>query len=257
MTRKTILLILLIGTLCRIGAQPPTATFAKQHTRATFYSDRFEGRRTASGDIFRQSRYTAAHKSLPFGTLVLVTNPKNGRQVIVKINDRCPKPGLLDLTRTAARQIGITSHPVDIQILTEDYHHFWEHQEKYLSSLNEGTFLEMAHTVRTFATDPPIVPPQPVVPPSPHKSAKQEPPHQEAKPKQPLFDLEICTISLNSETTVVVERLPIHYRNKAYFHTIDDEIHVRLSLSMTQDELKEVQRDLYPLFPRSKPIPQL
>ena len=82
--------------LCSLGpcaAQriSSTDTTTTHKMRGTFYSDRFVGRKTSSGEVFRQDRYTAAHHSLKFGTLLLVTNPKNGKQVMVRINDRCPK----------------------------------------------------------------------------------------------------------------------------------------------------------------------
>src|SRR3546814_4040726 len=55
---------------------------------ASFYADRFHGRRTASGESFDKFALTAAHPTLPFGSLVRVTNPRNGQQVVVRINDR-------------------------------------------------------------------------------------------------------------------------------------------------------------------------
>ena len=58
---------------------------------ATYYHDRFENRKTSSGEIFSQKKYTAAHKTLPLNTLVRVTHLKNGRSVLVKVNDRCPR----------------------------------------------------------------------------------------------------------------------------------------------------------------------
>ena len=58
-----------------------TATVYSMH--GTYYHDRFVGRKTSSGEVFSQDKYTAAHHTLKFGTLLLVTNPKNGKQVIV------------------------------------------------------------------------------------------------------------------------------------------------------------------------------
>ncbi len=76
---------------------------------ASFYHDKFEGRRTASGAIFRQDSLTAAHKSLPLGTRVLVTNRENTLAVEVVINDRMSHraPHIIDLSKNAARQLGI------------------------------------------------------------------------------------------------------------------------------------------------------
>jgi len=77
---------------------------------ASFYHNMFEGRKTANGEIFRQNKLTGANNSLPLGTRVKVTNLKNGRSVVVKINDRMAKRlthvRLIDLSRSAARRLG-------------------------------------------------------------------------------------------------------------------------------------------------------
>jgi len=85
-------------------------TFKSEYTqtgKASFYSSKFEGRRTSSGEIFKQSLMTAAHKNLKFGTMVKVTNLKNDSIVIVKINDRLSQGSgsLIDVTLTAAKQL--------------------------------------------------------------------------------------------------------------------------------------------------------
>jgi rare lipoprotein A len=76
---------------------------------ASYYADFFEGRKTASGAIFSQSRMTAAHRTLPFGTRVEVRSRATGKSVRVTINDRGPFSGgfVIDLTRAAARAIGV------------------------------------------------------------------------------------------------------------------------------------------------------
>lgn len=76
---------------------------------ASWYGPGFAGRRTASGDIFDPNQLTAAHRTLPFGTHVKVTNMDNGRTVVVRINDRGPfKAGrIIDLSRAAAERIGM------------------------------------------------------------------------------------------------------------------------------------------------------
>ncbi|MFU7528170.1 septal ring lytic transglycosylase RlpA family protein [Qipengyuania sp. ASV99] len=78
---------------------------------ASYYGRRFHGRPTASGERFDMTALTAAHRTLPFGSLVRVTNPRNGRSVTVRINDRGPFTGgrLIDLSRAAAEQIGIVA----------------------------------------------------------------------------------------------------------------------------------------------------
>ena len=76
---------------------------------ASYYSDFFEGRKTASGAIFSQSRLTAAHRTLPFGTRVEVRSRATGKSVRLTINDRGPFSGgfVIDLSRAAARAIGV------------------------------------------------------------------------------------------------------------------------------------------------------
>ncbi len=76
---------------------------------ASYYSNDFQGRKTSSGEIFDNSKFTAAHRTLPFGTVVRVTNVTNGREVEVRINDRGPvkTERIIDLTLAAARAIGI------------------------------------------------------------------------------------------------------------------------------------------------------
>jgi len=77
---------------------------------ASFYAAKFHGRRTASGEKFSSKLLTAAHLTLPFGTLLKVTNPGNSKSVVVRVNDRGPyiRGRLIDLSRAAAELIGIT-----------------------------------------------------------------------------------------------------------------------------------------------------
>ena len=73
----------------------------------TYYADRFVGRKTSCGEIFRQNQYTAAHKRIPMGTYLLVTYPVTNKQIVVRVNDRCPKPGILDMTKLAVHALGM------------------------------------------------------------------------------------------------------------------------------------------------------
>jgi len=96
---------------------------------ATYYADKFEGRRTASGIRFRQSEPYAAHRTLPFGTVVRVTNERNGRSVVVRVVDRGPwgstakrRNTIIDLSRSAAEQLGYIRAgrtPVRVEVLLE------------------------------------------------------------------------------------------------------------------------------------------
>ncbi|MCC6157168.1 MAG: septal ring lytic transglycosylase RlpA family protein [Deltaproteobacteria bacterium] len=82
-----------------------------QSGTACWYGTEFHGRRTAGGEIFDQNKLTAAHPSLPFGTIVRVTNTSNDQSVLVRINDRGPwKRGrIIDLSRAAAEQIDMVN----------------------------------------------------------------------------------------------------------------------------------------------------
>jgi rare lipoprotein A len=91
--------------------------------RASYYADKFHGRATASGEIFDQKKLTAAHRSLPFGTMVKVINLTNGLSVIVKINDRGPfvRGRIIDLSRAAAEQIDLIDDGVcEVEIIVLD-----------------------------------------------------------------------------------------------------------------------------------------
>ncbi len=93
-----------------------------QKGEASWYGPGFNGKKTANGEIFNMNKLTAAHKKLAFGTKVRVTNLKNNKTVVVKINDRGPfvKGRVIDLSKKAAQQIDMikTGHvPVKIEIL--------------------------------------------------------------------------------------------------------------------------------------------
>ena len=77
--------------------------------KGSYYADKFQGRTTASGAIYKQEKLTAAHRTLPFGTKVKVVNLANGRSVNVTINDRGPfAPGrIIDVSKKAARKLGM------------------------------------------------------------------------------------------------------------------------------------------------------
>lgn len=88
---------------------------------ASWYGARFHGRTTASGEIFDKDEFTAAHKTLPFGTRVWVRNPRTGRQVLVRINDRGPFASnrVIDLSTAAARALGLKARGFGAVVLRE------------------------------------------------------------------------------------------------------------------------------------------
>ena len=97
----------------------------EQEGLASWYGGKFQGRQTASGEIFDTNEFTAAHKTLPFGTIVKVTSLESDKSTVVRINDRGPFiPGrIIDLSRAAAAAIGLAGKGVArvrIQVLPPD-----------------------------------------------------------------------------------------------------------------------------------------
>jgi len=103
--------------------KPVTAPSAVQIGEASWYGEPHHGRPTASGETYDMLQLTAAHRTLPMGTRVMVTNLKNGRAVEVRINDRGPSVAgrIIDLSFAAAQRLGATSAgtiPVRIRVLS-------------------------------------------------------------------------------------------------------------------------------------------
>jgi rare lipoprotein A len=104
---------------------PETEADAVERGQAGWYGERYHGRKTASGERFDQNALTAAHRTLPFGTVVQVKNVTNGRTVQVRINDRGPfgrKTRIIDLSRAAAREIDMERAgvaPVELRIVSK------------------------------------------------------------------------------------------------------------------------------------------
>ena len=92
---------------------------------ASFYSDKFEGKITASGQVYAQRKLTAAHRTIPFNTRIRVTNLKNNRVIIVIVNDRGPfaKDRILDLSKAAAIKLGFIKNgttKIMLEILSDE-----------------------------------------------------------------------------------------------------------------------------------------
>ncbi len=96
------------GQVLKVSRLSPSPKGFVQEGLAVWYGPGFHGRRTASGEVYDMYALTAAHPSLPFGTRIRVTNLRNGKSVVVRINDRGPFGGkyIIDLSYAAARAIG-------------------------------------------------------------------------------------------------------------------------------------------------------
>ena len=105
-TRRGIVAVLV--TLAMLAMVGIAAAQKAQEGVAIMYSDKFQGKKTASGEPYDKNGLTAAHKNLPFGTKVKVTNVGNGKSVVVTVNDRmaASKKAVIDVSRHAAEELG-------------------------------------------------------------------------------------------------------------------------------------------------------
>src|SRR5690349_19140636 len=108
----------MVASPCLFGLAEAAASSATRSGIAAIYS--YRGGKTASGETSRPEGLTAAHRTLPFGTMVRVTNQRNGRSVVVRINDRGPygRGRVIDLTPAGAHAIGMSGlAPVTLAVL--------------------------------------------------------------------------------------------------------------------------------------------
>jgi rare lipoprotein A len=125
-----VILSLLIGCFNGFAQQSPIDSAWKQVYRdtgyASYYAAKFEGRKTANGERYRKKELTAAHRTLPFGTLLKVTNPQNGKWVVVRVNDRGPhhRKRIIDLSYRAAKHLGMVNGPGVLKVYVEEVPQF-------------------------------------------------------------------------------------------------------------------------------------
>lgn len=122
------------GVLGQSPFRAPDSLLVIQSGVASFYGKAFHKRQTASGEVYDMWDYTAAHKHLPFGTLLKVTNITNGHQVIVRVNDRLPKSSkrVIDLSRGSAEQLAMVRDGiVDVTIEVLSHHAIAKLREYY------------------------------------------------------------------------------------------------------------------------------
>lgn len=240
----------------------------------TYYSDRFVGRKTSCGEIFRQNQYTAAHKTLPMNTYLLVTNLKTSQHVVVRVNDRCPIVGILDMTKLAVHTIGIKgSGKVKATILDPDIGHFlWSNQDTL--AMEEAEYMAFRDKCRVKRISP-----WPINSQSPSPSLAQRKPSEHTptptvrnKPKAiektitqpisnndtirepqvdtvqeaplikgPRYDIELCTVSSQRAANNEAKRLPQDLQNKVIFDRNSQNKQVRVILVIHEDRSHAVR----------------
>ena len=248
-------LLVLTAPAVRAQAYDVNDTVTEYPMKGTFYHDRFEGRKTASGEIFNQNLFTAAHWKIKLGTHVLVTNRNTGLKVIVKVNDRCPRRGVFDMSRRAARAIGIKgSQPVSIRILPEGYERLCLAQDSQFdsvpSSINEAARaqeppLAMADKKQNKENVTPVVVAEtkkPVLPP--------------AKAPDFRYNLLLGTVQTHGEAYEMVRKLPQNYQDKVVIDTPDEDfITITLDVRLTLKKAQELNKTLKNTFNDSRITP--
>ena len=223
----------------------------------TYYSDRFVGRKTSNGEMFRQNQYTAAHKTIPMGTYLLVTYPPTNLRIVVRVNDRCPRPGILDMTKLAVHSIGIkgsgkvvvttldpaTGYALWIEQDTlamerEEYYAFRDRTrrkrispypisptDKPESAPRKADMPPKRSTKRTELAMAEIEPqdtlpdpPPPIQEPTQQPSTKpEEHPTEHVEQKGHLYDIELCIVNSQMAAQREVSRLPKDLQEKTLF----------------------------------------
>ncbi len=107
-----------IKVVKKIDSLAPVLKFYKKNAHASYYADKFNGRRTASGRKFDNTKYTAAHRKLPFGTMLRVTNESSGLSTDVEVTDRGPftKGREIDLSKKAFMDIALNKGRGSLQV---------------------------------------------------------------------------------------------------------------------------------------------
>ena len=238
----------------------------------TYYADRFVGRKTSCGEIFRQNQYTAAHKTIPMGTYLLVTYPVTNQHVVVRVNDRCPKPGILDMTKLAVHTIGIRgSGRVIVRTLDPNMGYFlWSSQDTL--AMSEAEYMayrdrskprrispwpinaSVASNTRVASSNTKPDNPTPKKQAVADKGKKQtvrdrdtlaEAPRpvivDEHVPKGKRFDIELCTVGSQQAANNEAKRLPQDLQDKVVFDRNFQNRQVRIILMLEESRSHAVR----------------
>ena len=256
----------------------------------TYYSDRFVGRKTSNGEIFRQNQYTAAHKTIPMGTYLLVTYPVTNQQIVVRLNDRCPRPGILDMTKLAVHSIGIrgSGRVVVTTLDPSTGYAMWVGQDTL--ALDAEDYYAFRDRSRSKRISPYPISPYDTEPPKTGKSRKNSekkkttvdenvvnpnedkglPPIDTLPEAQPvtrpeenvtvqvesterLYDIELCIVNSQMAAQREVGRLPKELQEKTLFrrNQLNNQVHVILSLGDSRSHAVRTQAMLIDEFPDS------
>ena len=230
-------------------------TVTEYPMKGTFYHNRFEGRKTASGEIFNQNLFTAAHWKIKLGTYVLVTNQNTGLQVIVKVNDRCPRRGVIDMTRRAAHSIGIKgSQPVTVRILAGDYEEICEAQDSRFDSVPSMLSSDDTPPQIAFSSSKQKKKENQVL--TPNNDSNDEVVEVQKKinvppPKMPeqFYSLPLGVAHSHGEAFEIINQLPDIYKDKAVIDSSsEDYFIIILDVRLPLKKAKELSRALKHTF---------
>lgn len=241
-TRILGILLLLCPFIAAAQHYYVTDTVTEHNNFGTFYHDRFEGRKTANGEIFDQNKFTAAHWKIKLGTMVMVTNKNSGLQVIVKVNDRCPKHNVLDMSHRAANAIGIKGcQKVTVRILPDGYEERWAAQETMFDSVHSRL------TGKDIA---------PTTPETDNKSEANEQKTTEKKVQESTYEslevnhsqvapstaqrynLILATDITHGEAFDVLKKVPKIYQEKVIVESLEDSTLVKMILDVKLPKAK-------------------
>ena len=183
MKRFIILMLIFTAITTFSGAQSPGAVLLRQEGIASWYGGEFDGKPTASGEIFDSSEYTAAHPNLPFGTILVITNQQNEKRVTVRVNDRGPfvAARIIDLSRAAAEALDMLTTGTAPVIV----------ERAKNTALGPGgepvpaIVAEAPPPEQPVTPAPPATPAQPVTPAPPPEQPPAPPPAPEPAPPPP------------------------------------------------------------------------
>lgn len=153
MARRTAVILLAVVFWCGLGglfppaadaARAPAVTAGPSTGQASYYSDKFHNKKTANGERYDKNALTAAHRTLPMGTVVRVTNLRNGHQVLLRINDRGPqkRSRIIDVSREGAERLGMVKRgvtDVKVEVLSDRRGHCRPENAFYVSLFSEAS----------------------------------------------------------------------------------------------------------------------